>query len=373
MINYVSNLPADLRTGGFSAMNAMALEVLQKRWPVHYAGPINPPARFWPKAVSKFLRATGGRGDFFFFSRARLSAIADEVTKSCRAEARADFFHGFTPWIATRPIRPYIAWSDCTFRDYVNVYHRPAQFSVGDVARIEAAEAAWMRGAAGLGFTSDWAARRATADYDLDPARVVVVGIFGEIALPAAEVYAGGREFAFISTNFEAKGGVVVLDALRRLRERHPDAGLTIVGDAPANIADHPGVKLAGFLHKEDPVENARLREILGTSRAVVHPTRSDIAPLLAVEAGYFGCPVISSRRFAIPEIVADGETGLLLNDPADSSALAQAMAWMLESGDAYAAMRRAAWNRSRRELSKARFERRLLDAVEAALAEPRR
>jgi len=38
--------------------------------------------------------------------------------------------------------------------------------------------------------------------------------------------------------------------------------------------------------------------------------THSDIAPLLLVEAGYFGCPVDSTRRFAIPDIVEHGRAG---------------------------------------------------------------
>jgi glycosyltransferase involved in cell wall biosynthesis len=38
--------------------------------------------------------------------------------------------------------------------------------------------------------------------------------------------------------------------------------------------------------------------------RALVNATRNDICPLLLVEAGYVGCPVISTRKFAIPEII---------------------------------------------------------------------
>ncbi len=251
MINYVSNLPAGLRTGGFSAMNAAALEALRRRWPVHYAGPVDPPVEAWRKGLSKLARFAELGGDFFFFSRPRLAAIANEVARRCRPDATADFFHGFTPWIATRPSRPYLAWSDCTFRDYIDIYHQRADFRATDLARIEAAEAEWMRGAAKVAFTSTWAARRAVANYNLDMANVMVVGIFGEINLPEADAYAGGRDFAFISTNFDAKGGPVVLAAYRRLRERYPNAGRTVVGDAPLGLAGEQGVTVAGFLRKE--------------------------------------------------------------------------------------------------------------------------
>ncbi len=368
MINFVSNLPADLRSGGFSAMNAAALEALKRRHVVHYAGPINPRAELWRKGISKLARTTGASGDFFFFSRTRLSAIAAEAAVRCSTKAQADFFHGFTPWIGIRPLRPYIAWGDCTFRDYVGNYHNRAVFRRADLARIETAEAAWMRQAQRIAFTSAWAAKRAIADYDLDSRKVAVVGIFGETDPPTADAYDGGLCFAFVSTNFQLKGGPVVLKAFEQVRTRHPNATLIIVGDAPANVAQRPGVSTTGFLRKENVAENARLRAILAQVRAVVHPTRSDITPLLLVEAGYFGCPVISANRFAIPEIVEDGETGFLLDDPGDAGVVASAMAWMLEAGSAYSAMRKAAWSKTRRELTRDRFEKRLLDCVDACL-----
>ena len=71
MINFVSNLPQNLRSGGFSAINAAAFAALSKSYVVNYAGPINPPVIVWQKALSKFSRVTGLKGDFFFFSRRR--------------------------------------------------------------------------------------------------------------------------------------------------------------------------------------------------------------------------------------------------------------------------------------------------------------
>ena len=108
--------------------------------------------------MSKFLRLAGAQGDFFFFSQRRLEAVAREVCDRCRADAGLDFFHGFTPWVLTKPRRPYIAWGDCTFRDYINIYHGCEQFRKDDIKRIERAEAAWLTDARHIIFTSDWAA-----------------------------------------------------------------------------------------------------------------------------------------------------------------------------------------------------------------------
>jgi glycosyltransferase involved in cell wall biosynthesis len=368
MINYVSNLPADLRSGGFSAMNFAAWSALSGSHAVHYAGPVDPPASLPRKALSKLLRLSGGQGDFFFYSQPRLEAIAREVDERCVPNATFDFFHGFTPWILTRPVRPYAAWSDCTFRDYMEHFHDRGRFRQADLERIERAEAAWLRAARMVIFTSEWAAARARAAYGLEESRVAVTGILGDFVPPENDRYAGGKRFAFISTNFVAKGGPVVLEAFRKLRTRRPEITLAVVGDRGPLDLSEPGVTYEGFLRKEHPAEYGRLREIFATSRAIVNATRSDIAPVLLVEAGYFGCPAVSSRRFAIPEIVNDGVTGILVDNPEDPDAVAQAMARLLDDEGGYAAMRRAAWEKVRCEHSRARFERRLCDCVDLAL-----
>jgi glycosyltransferase involved in cell wall biosynthesis len=77
---------------------------------------------------------------------------------------------------------------------------------------------------------------------------------------------------------------------------------------------------------------------------------------VLLIEAGYFGCPVISTRKFAAAEIVDDGRTGFLLEDPPNHQALAKAMCWMLEHHDEYRQMRAAAWAKARTLHSWKRF-----------------
>ena len=345
-------------------MNAAAFTALSGSHEVGYVGPINPPAFALEKMASKLKRLAGSRGDFFFFSARRLNSIAREVASRCNTEGALDFFHGFTPWILTRPVGPYIAWSDCTFRDYVDIYHRRTEFTSEDLTRIEQSEADWLKGARRVLFTSEWAAKRAVCDYGLAAERVACVGIFGEIDMPAQDAYVEGSEFVFVSTDFNAKGGHIVLAALREVRKRHPDASLVVVGDRPAGAIDEAGAKFTGFLHKEIPDERRLFGEILGRARAVVHPTRRDIAPLLLVEAAYFGCPAISSRKFAIPEVVEDGHTGILLEDSSQAGAVADAMCRMLDHEDEYRSMRVATWSRSRERNSRERFEDRLLAAV---------
>lgn len=349
-------------------MNAAALEAVGKVDEVNFVGPINPPFISWQKFLSKLSRWAGWKGDFSFFSRRRLGQIAREVRDKCQREAALDFFHGFTPWISVTSERPYVTWSDCTFRDYIRFYHTAENFRETDLRRIEMAEIAWLKKARLVMFTSQWAAERVISDYGLDANKIAIAGIFGEFEMPDSDSFAGEKKFVFVSTNFQAKGGPVVLSAFREVRKRFPEASLVIVGDCPAQTRSESGVAVAGFLRKEVPAEAARFRDIMGTARALIHPTKSDIAPLLIVEAGYFGCPAISSRRFAIPELVEDGTSGLLLDDPSDAGSVARAMIWMLENEEGYRSMRQAAWARTREKFSKARFIERMSSQVSRVL-----
>jgi glycosyltransferase involved in cell wall biosynthesis len=342
-------------------LNAAAFSAISRSEASHYVGPISPPVIVWQKALSKFRRIAGSQGAFFFFSQRRLEAIAREVHAQCVAEGHLDFFQGITPWTLTKPMRPYVALSDCTFRDYVEIFHRREHFRHDDLERIEQAEAAWLKNARRVLFTSIWAAERAVSYYMLDASRVASVGIFGEIDLPARDAYTGSKAFAFVATNFEAKGGRTVLAAFRELRKCHPDAGLIVVGRQPSDVVAEPGVNFAGFLRKEIPAEYGLYQQILGRVRAIVHPTRSDIAPLVIIEAGSVGCPAISSRRFAIPELIDDGRTGFLLHNSSQVSAVVSAMSWMLEHEDEYQQMRKAAWAKARGQHSREQFEERLL------------
>jgi glycosyltransferase involved in cell wall biosynthesis len=364
MLNFISNLPRHVRSGGFSAINAAAFGTLSKHFEGQYVGPIDPAVVLRQKVVSKLRRLAGARGNFFFFSHERLETIAREVAHRSARDADLDFFHGFTPWILTRPGRPYVAWSDATFHDYIEIYHPLDQFRHEDIRRIEDLEAEWLNKAERVLFTSRWAADRGITQYRLNPSRVDTVGIFGEMEMPVTDTYAGGRELAFIATDFERKGGRVVLDAFRRVRASHPNAALIVVGDKPRDLSAADGLSFAGFLRKEDPDELRRYRDILSRARAVVNATISDVSPLLPVEAGYFGCPAISSRRYAIPELIDDKRTGLLIDDPSNANEMAAAMTTMLDENDLYLAMRRAVWKKTREEHSRQRFEDRLSSEV---------
>jgi glycosyltransferase involved in cell wall biosynthesis len=87
-----------------------------------------------------------------------------------------------------------------------------------------------------------------------------------------------------------------------------------------------------------DVVMNAWLGAVAGTVPSV----SADSYPTTALEAAATGTPLVASRIGGLPEIVADGETGLLV-PPGDAGALTGALQRLLGDADLRRALGAAA------------------------------
>jgi glycosyltransferase involved in cell wall biosynthesis len=110
-----------------------------------------------------------------------------------------------------------------------------------------------------------------------------------------------------------------VLDAIAAARE----AGIpiTVVGD-PYDESYAAEVRgLAGNdVELRPAVPRRELWSLMGRSRAVLCLVRWDEPfGLVAAEALACGTPVIATARGALPEVVVDGETGLIIDHAADA------------------------------------------------------
>jgi glycosyltransferase involved in cell wall biosynthesis len=163
------------------------------------------------------------------------------------------------------------------------------------------------------------------------------------MAIPGQDEYKDGMNFLFIALEFERKGGRICTEAFQKAHEQFPEARLTIVGDCPpADVQEVPGVSYVGCLRKSVPAEMSKLTELYATAFALVHPTSSDIQPLVICEAGYHGCPSIAAKSFGIPELIKDKVTGFLVDTPLTSDAFAVRMIELCSDRPKYLSMRKA-------------------------------
>lgn len=128
-----------------------------------------------------------------------------------------------------------------------------------------------------------------------------------------------------VSVLREGKGHEVAFEAVRALREDHPELRLLVVGDGPA--AERIRHQSRGF---EEEVVFAGHRDdvmrVLDASDILLHPSRVDAFPTALLEAMAASVPVVATDVGGIPEIVDDGRTGLLLEAPPDSGVVARVL-----------------------------------------------
>jgi glycosyltransferase involved in cell wall biosynthesis len=151
---------------------------------------------------------------------------------------------------------------------------------------------------------------------------------------------------AFVGALASEKGPDRVVDLAASLGDH---VQTVLVGDGPertgleARAARASGrVRFLGSLGAVVPVYHA--------ADVIVCPSRSDAMPAVPIEAGMCGVPVVASAVGAVPEIVLDGTTGILV-PPEDPEAFARAVRSLLDDAD-----RRMQLGRAAREHCLARY-----------------
>ena len=185
---------------------------------------------------------------------------------------------------------------------------------------------------------------------------------------PPALLPDGARVLLAVCRLAEQKGVDVAVRALAAVRLEHPQAVLVVLGDGPERaalerLATDLDVAEALFL----PGRVGDVAAWLHRAELLVHPVRWEGFGLALLEAMLAGRPVVASAVSSAPEIVVDGETGLLvtLNDP---SALAAAIARLLSDRVLAGRLGSAGLARARSEFTVERMARRTLAVYERAL-----
>ena len=125
------------------------------------------------------------------------------------------------------------------------------------------------------------------------------------------------------------KDHATLIQAFARVRTSHPGARLTLVGDGPERASLEALVKKFGlqgavhFLGHRDDVAS-----LLPGFDLFALASRTEGTSLTLLEAAAAGLPIVATRVGGNPEIVADGETGLLVH-AGEPAAFADAISTM--------------------------------------------
>jgi glycosyltransferase involved in cell wall biosynthesis len=123
------------------------------------------------------------------------------------------------------------------------------------------------------------------------------------------------------------------LRAFVQVRERYPQARMTVAGSGPQlsaleRLTNELG--LDGAVSFPGRIDHAQIPALYAEADCALNPSRVDNMPNSVLEAFASGVPVVSTDAGGVPDIVADGVCGLLV-PVGDAPAMAQAVLSLLD------------------------------------------
>lgn len=194
---------------------------------------------------------------------------------------------------------------------------------------------------AGIFVMSSWLGDSFAQDFGVPRNKIHVVGAginFDEIP-EEVERSTSAPVFLMVGKDLARKGGAVLFEAFRKVRKVVPDAELVLIGP---EIADPPdGVRCLGFLSKKNPADVSLLDQTYRAAGIYVLPSLYEPFGISLLEAMAYSLPCIVADHCAMPEIVRNGQTGLVTT-PGDPDSLAKSMIELAQSPEMAISMGRA-------------------------------
>lgn len=222
---------------------------------------------------------------------------------------------------------------------------------------------------------------RALEELGVEPERIRIVpgGVDFDrfdAARPNPYLFAPDEEgVLYVGRIASGKGVDLLAEAFARLARDRPSVRLALVGpdygakESAARRLAERGVATRARLY--DAADEDDLPALYKAARVFVLPSRYEAFGLVLLEAMAAGVPIVATRAGAIPDLVEDGETGLLV-PPEDAGALARAIGRLLDDAD----LARRLAEASRAKARAMRWDataRRVMEVVEEAAGRRRR
>jgi glycosyltransferase involved in cell wall biosynthesis len=173
-------------------------------------------------------------------------------------------------------------------------------------------------------FGTHWAAGEAQKLYGIDASRIGAVALGAnwfpslseeELRVVIAKRGQGSIRLLFVGRDWVRKGGPDALRVASAIHKLGYAVILNVVGCSPViDPADAGLVKVHGLLYRDNPEQKKILENLYLHSDFLITPTRAECFGLSFAEAQAFALPPISYKIQAIPEVVIDGESGLLFD-----------------------------------------------------------
>lgn len=238
---------------------------------------------------------------------------------------------------------PWMAWKQAYSRFEATPLPGPR------FARMEGQAA---RNWTGVALGSEWAVREARKLYSIPPERIHTVRLGANWMPDLSKIELmeriGARshdrlDLLYVGKDWERKGGPLAVEVARVLYRRGVNVQLHIVGCRPRLIDAGAFVTIHGLLRLDQEADRAKMVDLFLNSHFLLVPTFAECFGIVFAEAQAFGLPPVSQSVHALPSVVVDGKTGILLPEEAGAAAYADRISSAFENRTAYETLARRA------------------------------
>ena len=225
---------------------------------------------------------------------------------------------GTIPIAYLRTTKPLVFWADATFGGMINYYPEFTNLCDETLRNGQRMEQAALSNCRLAIYSSEWAAKTAKDNYEVDEDKIKVVPYGANINndLRADEIEriierrtSNIRKLLFVGIDWHRKGGDKALCVTSMLNQNGLDAELHVVGCDPPS--PYPSfVKTHGYLSKSNPAHTQLLTSLYKTSDFFILPSKAECAAVAVAEANAFGLPALTTNVGGMNSVVRNGTNG---------------------------------------------------------------
>jgi glycosyltransferase involved in cell wall biosynthesis len=214
--------------------------------------------------------------------------------------------------------KPIVFWTDATFAGMVNFYPDFTNLCAETLTKGNRIEQAALSNCRLAIYASEWAARTAKANYNVDPNKIQVVP-FGanhnySYNLPDIQSWVTSKttnvcKLLFVGVEWERKGGDDAVCVAEALNKQGLKTELHIVGcKPPVQVPSY--ARIYGYLSKKNVEERNILDQLFKESHFLILPSKVEAYGIVFAEASSYGLPSLATNVGGISTAIVNGLNG---------------------------------------------------------------
>lgn len=224
--------------------------------------------------------------------------------------------------------QPTVFWADASFAGLLDFYPQYQNLCSETIRDGHSMEGMILQKCSLGIYASEWAAKTAIENYNVDPSKIKVVpfgaNLDNKLTVDEIEAVINLRsekkcKLLFLGVDWFRKGGDIAFEVAKALNKSGLETELTVVGCQPVLDEPFPSyLRPLGFVSKATVEGRAKLSNLLAESHFLILPSKAECFGVVFSEASSFGVPSLATNVGGIPSAIQGEINGKLFEQNAE-------------------------------------------------------